>query len=335
MIGMLLIVIFSIFRSADPRNWEWLTGPKKIRKETSPEELVKVQKLQQDLTERVLTKTEHPKEGGANVEKNVAKTQEDGEGKGSTAGLPGPPEYIIPKKVFATIDETTLFIRSREAKAYWTVFGIVRDLRPSSIQQAALKEISYTQIFSDPDFYRGRLIELDGELVQLKRLPAKHNPPEFPIVYEGWMLNLDSGKNPYVFHSLEKPDGLVEGDKLREKIRITGYFFKRYQYPAKSGLTYAAPMFLVKKIQWYPPIKRKAADPRWAPWLLGGLAMIGSALGMIICWFIVQEQRRSDSNFRKFSQLNNPEFDNAAPMISLATESDATESDATDGPASP
>jgi hypothetical protein len=154
---------------------------------------------------------------------------------------------------------------------------------------------------------------LEGELLQLSVLPKHENEQHIETVYEGWLRNADSGKNPYVFHCLDKPAGLKEGKKLSEKIRITGYFFKRYQYPAQSGLTYAAPMLLGKRIQWFPVIRKPAAaDPTWVPYLLGGIALTGISLGGAICWFIIRDQRKSNTQLKRFAA---PDITDSRGMI--------------------
>lgn len=296
LVGALMIVLFSFFRSADPRHWAWLKEFDKKPRPISPQDEQKVKQLQQTLTEQTLAANEEtaPAAPANNVvppAKPVAKPD------AAPAG-----NLTIPKEVFSEINESSLFIRQAESSAYWTVLAKVRDVPQADLEQAALKDLTYTQIFSDPDFYRGRLITLEGELVKLSRLPSRENPAKIETVYEGWMINADSGKNPYVFHCLDKPAGLLEGDKLSEKVRITGYFFKRYQYPAKSGLTYAAPLLLAKRIRWFPPVQRKAAaDPRWIPYLLGGIAIVGLSLAGTLCWFMLRDQQRSNAQFKRFT----------------------------------
>ncbi len=298
LVGTLLIVIMSIFKSANPKNWEWLNPPqKKQQRPLSPEEDERIKLLQETLTQQAVGQPGQaaPKKQGAPNPKVVAK--------------PADPEQSlrIPKAVFAKINEKSLFIRHAESEAYWTVFAKLRDLPQVDLEQAALQDVTYTQLFSDPDFYRGRLITLEGELLMLNQLPKHENDAKIDIVYEGWIRNADSGKNPYVFHCMDKPAGLKEGDKISEKVSITGYFFKRYQYPAKSGLTYAAPLLLAKRIRWFPPVQRKQdADPRWVPWVLGGIAAVGIGLGGAICFFILRDQRRSNAQLKRF----------AAPAIS-------------------
>lgn len=294
LVGALMIVMFSIFRSADPRHWAWLKEFDKQPRPMSPQDEKKVKQIQHQLTEQVV---------GANDQASQAapgKVNVPAAKPGDRPAVSG--DLAIPKEVFAEINESSLFIRQAESTAYWTVLAKVRDVPQSELEQAALQDLTYTQIFSDPDFYRGRLITLEGELVKLSRLPSRDNPAKIETVYEGWMINADSGKNPYVFHCLDKPAGLQEGDKISEKIRVTGYFFKRYQYPAKSGLTYAAPLLMAKRIRWFPPIQRKAAaDPRWIPYLLGGISLVGLSLAGTLCWFMLHERQRSNAQMKRFS----------------------------------
>lgn len=300
LVGALMIVLMSIFKSANPKNWAWLNPPQKQERPLRPEEEQRIKELQETLTQQAV--------GQAGKVAAPAKKKLAGAEK---KGAPGDPaqDLRIPKDVFAKINENALFIRHAEGEAYWTVFAKLKDLPQADLERAALVDVTYTQLFSDPDFYRGRLVTLEGELLQLNKLPPHDNPAKIETVYEGWLRNADSGKNPYVFHCLDKPAGLVTGNKLSEKVTVTGYFFKRYQYPAQSGLTYAAPMLLAKRVNWFPVIQRKAAaDPRWVPLLLGGIATVGIGLGGTICFFILREQRRSNAQLRRFAAPPNVDF---------------------------
>lgn len=293
LVGALAIVVMSIFKSANPKNWAWLNPPQKQRQQLSPEEELRIKQLQETLTQQAVgqpDKMAAPKKKRAGGAQKVAPAVDHAQ------------ELRIPKNVFAKINENALFIRHAEGEAYWTVFAKLKALPQAELEQAALRDVTYTQLFSDPDFYRGRLVTLEGELLQLNKLPPHENPAKIDTVYEGWLRNADSGKNPYVFHCLDKPAGLVTGNKLSEKVTVTGYFFKRYQYPAQSGLTYAAPMLLAKRVNWFPVIQRKAAaDPRWVPLLLGGIATVGICLGGLICFLILREQRRSNAQLKRFA----------------------------------
>jgi len=307
LVGALAIVVMSIFKSAHPKNWAWLNPPpqQKQQRPLSPQEEQRIKELQETLTQQAVGQP----------------GQRAGKKKAAVLKKVAPPvdakqDLRIPKEVFAKINENALFIRHAEGDAYWTVFGKLKETLQTDLERAALKDVSYTQLFSEPDFYRGRLVTLEGELLQLNKLPHHENPANIETVYEGWLRNADSGKNPYVFHCLDKPVRLMEGNKLSEKVTVTGYFFKRYQYPAQSGLTYAAPMLLAKRVSWFPVIQRKAAaDPRWVPLLLGGIALVGTSLGGAICFFILREQRRSNAQLKRFIAPTIQDFGPIEPPI--------------------
>ena len=299
--GSLVIVLFSIFKMAAPRRWAGLEPQgKPQQRPLTPAEEQRIKRLQDRLTVKVLGQADQaqPDQAPGNKQRPAPAVAQ------LAAAQPGalPPTLQLPKALFADINENALYIRHSEGRPYWAVLSKLREVPQSELEQAALQDVTYTQLFAAPDTYRGQLITLEGELLQLKRLPPHENDAKIEVVYEGWLKNADSGKNPYVFHCLDKPPGLREGEKLSEKVSITGYFFKRYQYAAKSGLTYAAPMLLVKRIRWFPVVQRKAAaDPRWVPYLLGGIAVVGTSLGATICWFILREQRRSKAQLKRFT----------------------------------
>lgn len=300
--GSLVIVLFSIFKMAVPRRWAGLEpAVKPQQRPLTPAEEQQIKRLQDRLTVKVLGQADQAAADKAPANQKLQPVVPVAPQPPARQGAL-PPDLQFPKALFANINENALYIRHAEGRAYWTVLAKLRDVPQSELEQAAAQDITYTQLFAAPDTYRGRLVTLEGELLQLKRLPPHENDAKIDVVYEGWLKNADSGKNPYVFHCLDKPPGLREGEKLSERVAITGYFFKRYQYAAKSGLTYAAPMLLVKRIRWFPVVQRKAAaDPRWVPYLLGGIAVVGISLGATICVFILREQRRSKAQLKRFA----------------------------------
>jgi hypothetical protein len=328
--GMLVLIVLSISRTSNPRNWEWLTGPAPQKKATSSAEELLILKQQEELKEQLLgdrpaninvgtpkataqADTEKPTPDDSAPPKSPAQVKPNAlqNLKGSLPGknLAGPPDYVIPKSVFSEINEQGLHIRHGEAPAYWGVLATVRDLSQTDLEQAALQDITYSQVFSESDAYRGKPMTVEGELLKLVKTPAGENPYGIETVYEGWFRNADSYKNPYVFHCLDKPAELPEGDKLSERIRVTGYFFKRYQYAAKSGLPHAAPMLLAKRIRWYPAVQRVAADPSWIPYILVGLVVVGTTLAGTICWVILREQRRSNQQLKRFTAPTISDFE--------------------------
>lgn len=336
--GMFVIVIWSIFKTSNPRNWEWLTGPPPTRRAQSALTEQQIFEQQQALKEKLLTgatgaapTTEAekpiPKGDTAEVAPTVDRTAEaDRDGaptaneaaaeantEANTKPLAQPPDYVISKGIFSNINENALNIRSSEAPAYWSVLATARLVSQTDLERVALKDITYAQVFSDPEFYRGQPLTIEGELLRFTRLPISQNQAGIETVYEGWLRNADSGKNPIVFHCLEKPSELSLGEKLSERIRVTGFFFKRYHYAAKSGVPHAAPLILAKRLQWFPVVERPVADPSWAPYLIGLLTVVGTLLSSIIVWTILREQRRSNSQFKRFVAPTTLDLDSFDP----------------------
>lgn len=306
MVGMLILVFWGIFKSSQPKTWEWLTGPERPRApQTTPEQAAAIEKMQQAATERFMQGSTLPPDAFRSAAPETTVPAEAQQAKSptqlsSTTSPTAPPSLVIPASLLATITDQQLYLRAAEMTAYWTMLSTVGSTRQEELEAASLKNITYAQIFSDPEFYRGRLVTLQGELVQLQPLPKQ--PNEFGVEqrYEGWLRNADSGKSPFVFHCLEIPRGLRLGDRLEEHVRITGYFFKRYHYAAKSGSTYSAPMFLAKRVGWIPRLQRAEPSPQGVAWLLGGLTTVGVLISGMLWWFISQSHKRAGARVKKF-----------------------------------
>jgi hypothetical protein len=117
-------------------------------------------------------------------------------------------------------------------------------------------------------------------------------------VYELWFFTADSGDNPYVVRCTSIPEGIPVGDKLSERIQVTGYFFKRYEYPTARGL-HAAPLLLGKRPRWTPAPVAPQTDPAVIPYILGGLALVGTLLAIVVCKFAAGESRQQRTNLQR------------------------------------
>jgi hypothetical protein len=165
-------------------------------------------------------------------------------------------------------------------------------------------------LFRDPASQRGRLVRLSGTARRVVRVPIV-DPPiisrlgadhyfEIDIMAEG----LPS--NPLVFCTLDLPDGMPLSGPIPygERVEVTGFFVKTWQYPtalsgsemaANPGSSHAlqtAPLVIGPAPLWKPATVEKRSFPALA---VGGsvlLAMIGVCL---LLWHF----RQSDQEFSR------------------------------------
>lgn len=312
LLGLLVLVVILINFAADSANWVWLTG-EQVEPEApaGKEEVAGPRRVLRDEEDELppggfRTPMDRVRPAG-----DAAATARKGEDEDTGAESPvaeaeGPVGMTLPPAGGATVpaDETTLdpalvaaarddtlgFFRA-EWEAALTILAKARDLRPDVMEREALNNVSYSQLFADPERYRGRLITFeDAVLKRLTSFTVPENPHGIERIYEAWFFTRDSGKNPFVLRCTSIPEGIPQGESIDERIRLTGYFFKVYQYESVGGL-YAAPMLLGKRLRWIPAPAKPQTDPHFIPYLLGGLALIGTVLGIAVWWFAAHETR--------------------------------------------
>ncbi len=143
----------------------------------------------------------------------------------------------------------------------------------------------------------GEIITVKGELRRLTAIPAGKNEFGIETIWEGWIFNTDSGLNPYCIRMTSIPEGIPTGQDLGSGVivKVTGYFLKRYGYPAQQDRLHVAPLVLAKNVQWYQ--KRPSSVPDdlgIVPYVLGFAGVLGVTISILLYRF-----RSSDRDFEK------------------------------------
>ena len=150
---------------------------------------------------------------------------------------------------------------------------------------------AFPDLFKHPDEYRGRAVTLIGQARKIQEYPAGPTAadPDEPRV-ELWVYTDDSQTNPAVVVAKSAP-GLPRGDDLREPVRVTGRFFKRYGYGARDGNTRIAPLILAGTAT---PVKAVRPPPA-GPFVLGltaAVTVVGLSAGLW-AWWLRPKRRRN------------------------------------------
>jgi hypothetical protein len=100
---------------------------------------------------------------------------------------------------------------------------------------SARHDVTYAHLMSDPNDYRGDVVQVEGRLKRVRRF----NPPiatsNLRDLYEGWMFIRERGAEPVCLLFTELPEGLSVADKMEAKVAFNGYFFKRYRFKAADS----------------------------------------------------------------------------------------------------
>ncbi len=182
----------------------------------------------------------------------------------------------------ASIKDDTVH-RPAETDAWFRLFEILRETPQAKLDRANVPSVSFIQLFKQPNDYRGKLVRIQGRVIQAVKFKPAKNVYGIQTQYLLWIRPEGSTLAPIVVYALELPPGFPSLDapnaeggytKLYEDVEVTGYFFKRYAYRAQDGIN-TAPLILTKAPHWDPSLDLAArSDPlpsRWtfASWVLG------------------------------------------------------------------
>jgi hypothetical protein len=148
------------------------------------------------------------------------------------------------------VQDDTVF-RSAERDAWFHLLALLQKSNPADLERASLGRAGYVQLEAQPKEYRGRLVTLDGVVRAAKAVPAPENDLGIERYYQLW-LQPDPGSGALVaLYALELPGDFPLGERIEALCRAVGFFFKRWAYASRGGVT-TAPLVLVRSVQWEP-----------------------------------------------------------------------------------
>ncbi len=166
----------------------------------------------------------------------------------------------LDKSILAAIKDNTFGITAAEKTAYEAILAKVRNESLETLQHAAHKDIPFAVLMLEADRYRGEVVTLEGDVRRINSIVAAGDDPQTTDSWEAWLFTTDSGLNPYRVILADLPDGTLPGDSLNPppRVRVTGYFFKRYSYATANDF-HTAPLLIAKTLTLLAPPKRVAA----------------------------------------------------------------------------
>jgi len=219
------------------------------------------------------------------------------------------PQFVIRPQLLSAVRDSRLGLRHSEAEAYFTVLATIRDLPDDAARAAALRGVTYTAMMASPAHYRGRLIQLQGEVKRISPFAASDNSHEISDLYDVWFLTSQSGDKPLHARCTDMPvdimDAVRQGQTVR--MRITGYFFRIEAYSAVGGIR-TAPLILAHRLHWMRPPAETRSERGLVPYVIAFVTIVSLASGLTIWMY-----KRSDDAFEQSSlkRLAEPE----APVV--------------------
>jgi len=169
---------------------------------------------------------------------------------------------------------------------------------------------SVAPLFLQPEQEVGELVRLEGIARRAVRI-AGTDRPELEAYYELEIFPPDSQDLPIVCCTTSLPPGFPSGDEIREPVRISGIFFKSWQYRSRKITSTDGETKRQRRL--YTPIvvagrpiwltDARTHNSRWGLW--GGVAFLAV---LVILWINFAKLTRRDRMLRSQSrQLKTPE----------------------------
>jgi len=166
------------------------------------------------------------------------------------------------------------------------LLGILQKSDLAVLRKASEGRVSYAQLFRQPEYYRGRLVTVAGTVRRVHRLALPENQYGLTQYYQVWLFSYDNPGTPLVVYCLDLPKGFPTGMTLEEEAEATGFFFKRWVYPARDTLR-TTPTLLAKTLEWRkppPPLPKTSTvdDDRFIPVVI----VVSLLLAIVSAWMI-------------------------------------------------
>ena len=153
-------------------------------------------------------------------------------------------------------------LRSAEHEAWFRSWELIEFQSAHGATNAdAGVPVTFVQLFSQPDAYRGRLVQVSGTAWLGYRVGSREQRFGIDGYHVVWLRPADAANSPIAVYLVSLPAGFPacaqrgpgsDGTVLREEITVTGVFFKRWLYGSQGGPN-LAPLVLGRITQWTPP----------------------------------------------------------------------------------
>jgi hypothetical protein len=170
------------------------------------------------------------------------------------------------------------------------------------LARGARSDVSYPQLFADPEEFRGQVINLRGRLKRVRAMPAPSFIREdISTIYECGIFDARRyGDHPLIAAITELPADVEVSDDMEIPVEIDGYFFKIWRYRAGDAWR-DAPLLIGRTLRVEPGAAlQKSADTSTTfskDLVIGSLLLFGITIGAIsaLSWWY----RRGDSRIRE------------------------------------
>ena len=171
----------------------------------------------------------------------------------ASAALP-----VLDAELLRSVQDDTYF-RPEESEAWFQLFAYLRDASPAQLQQASQGNATYLQLYRQTDFYRGRIVQLQGTLRRAHAMEAPANEHGITNYWQCWLFPESGGTTPIVVYSLNLPSRAGEGMEMAVPVRLHACVYKRWAY-ARGDSMLVAPVVLAANME--ASLRREPVAPR-------------------------------------------------------------------------
>lgn len=180
-----------------------------------------------------------------------------------------------------TLIEDNAWLRDEESDAWFHLLDVVRNAEPAELDAASVGEVAYAQLLGQPQVYRGRVVQLDGEAKRIERIKPAENNLGIDNLY---LIHIQPSRDlmrPFAIYCQELPTGWSTEGEIPGSGRMTcqALFFKNKVYKNQTGVD-LMPVFLTATIAPVgdpkPLVDRTPTMPAWQTASLA--ALVAAAL---------------------------------------------------------
>lgn len=234
MVAMLMLVLYAMRESSKPQTWYWLWGRPRAETPNDASSSRDVNILPRNAIDGPSGQNGHTEQNRFRAERALDETQ------------------------VRSIRDDTVW-RSQEQGAWFHLCSQLRKLDTHRLMQDSLGDPGYAALYRQPDVYRGRIVTVRGTVCLAYRVHAPKNESGIREYCVFWVRSAGGPSLPIVVYSLDAPPGFPQledkdrsgkGTELNEDMEFTGYFFKRWAYHSREGIS-TAPLLLAAVPRWF------------------------------------------------------------------------------------
>ncbi|MDA0837453.1 MAG: hypothetical protein O3B01_08540 [Planctomycetota bacterium] len=179
--------------------------------------------------------------------------------------------------------------RYLEPEAYYYLANEVMKRPQEQLRDEANREVTWSDVFVDPQKYQGTTLAITGSLARIREAPLQANPCGLKSVYQGQLIDKDW--RFWTFILIERPDKSFQDGDL---VRVYGKFFKIWEYETNLPNTSKLNAVIVGKRFVHVELNK---DPI-AGWYIVGLAA-ATVLVLTVAQIISKKSDRHVDTIRK------------------------------------